>query len=124
MNNSSNLICITFLLFFSFIQTNQNFLKNREIQELSGMEAFCYLNANGTVYNLNPLHKEDNDYEFPAGLLDAKLYVNFCGDSLISCTPEKKGMVTYKNGDQCIDLSGDQTIVSQWTVTSKHLFNF
>jgi hypothetical protein len=115
MNNSLNLFTICFLLFFS-VYANESFLKTREILEISGTTAFCYLNANGTVYNLNPLHKDDSDYEITQGL--DKVYLNFCGDSTVSCEG-KYGMITYQKGDICYELSGNETVVSDFLVLSK-----
>jgi hypothetical protein len=115
MTRVTNMFTICFLILFFSTNANRSFLRNKEVVQLSGVEAYCYLNANGTVFNLNPLHRV-TDYEL--GTV-GKVYLNFCGDSSVSCTTNKTSMVTYMDDTRCIDMSGNETVVSDWQVFSK-----
>jgi hypothetical protein len=121
MTRVTNMFTICSLLFLSSVFANQAFLKNsnKEIVQLSGVSAFCYLNANGTVFNLNPLH---NEIDYEIGTAPYKVYLNFCGDSSVSCETNKTSMVTYVDDTKCIDMSGNETVVSEFEVYSKKKF--
>lgn len=115
------------ILFFAFLLISsslgsQNFLKKLKIEEViesKVTQAFCYLNSNGTVYDLNPLYNENQDYSIKTPTYEINF--NVCKNALTKCG-DKQALVVYKpiepTGD-CVSLSGPATVVSKWSHLSK-----
>ena len=130
---------ILFLLNFSMIlSNNNNFLKNNiqfspilaqlqllttAVIETPGVAAYCFINSNGTVYNLNALTRKSDDYN--RTLLNGDtLQLNMCSKAVSNC-PNKTALATYKTKSvinttgQCTSLSGDETTFANWTILCK-----
>jgi hypothetical protein len=117
---------ISILLIFSLataakLKSTKTFLK--EIVSSSANQAFCFLNNNGTVFDLNPLTNSTVDYSIHG--LSYTVNFNICKNALNKCG-NKTSIVTYQNkihldgiADECIALSGAEAVVSKWTVLSK-----
>jgi hypothetical protein len=104
----------------SFIQ-ERLIEKAKEIKETSALEALCFLNTNGTVYDLNPLYNSTKDYS----LQDARytMYYNFCQKSLTQCKEKNTTafavMVDKVNPANCYSLGGEKSTMSGWKILSK-----
>ena len=131
---------ILFLLNFSMILTkNTNFLKintqfspiltqllTTAIIQSNSVGAYCFLNSNGTVFNLNPLTRKNDDYN-RTFLNGDTLQLNMCSRAVSNC-PNKTALATYKYKNvintltgqaQCISLSGNETTFANWTILCK-----
>lgn len=91
----------------------------KEIYKSKVLEAFCFLNSDGRVFDLNPLYNETNDYIEEDG--NYTMYFNFCRDAHMQC--EKKNttalaIVKDKEGN-CHSLGGSNNTLSKWNVISK-----
>jgi hypothetical protein len=91
------------------------------IPETSGEEkklidAFCFINTNGTVYDLNNLKNDEGDY-LEQGLT-GNVHFNICRNSFKSCG-DKGGMASFVgsiNGDNCVQLAGNYTVSSKFSL--------
>lgn len=111
-----------FILLISLTSSLKTFLKSRSTDKLTLLqttqvkEAFCFLNTNGTIYDLNPMRNSTNDY-----LITGPSYgvnINFCENTINSCD-NKKGMMYYHDDTgRCILLSGPANVVSNWQLNS------
>jgi hypothetical protein len=77
-------------------------------------DAFCFINANGTVWDFNGLANDEADYRVktPSGYLN----FNLCQNALNPCAG-KSGIASYSTtleGDNCVQLAGNNTISSQF----------
>jgi hypothetical protein len=82
-------------------------------------QVFCFLNSNGTVYDLNKIHS-DSDYSISGA--DYKLNFNVCKNPQSQC-PNSTSMVTFKGpNDQCVKLAGPDRVVSDWSILSNFIF--
>jgi hypothetical protein len=143
------IICITtiliVLLFVSstnsssaFLKVQNTVIKNKfqsliqekstesemEIKETSAIEGLCFLNSNGTVYDLNPLYNSTIDYTSK----DDKytMHYNFCQKAKTQCTQKNTTafavIVDNKNPSNCYSLGGEKSTLSNWKILSKKLF--
>jgi hypothetical protein len=123
METKLNFILISFLVISSISGTN-TFLKSlsKELIEQTARSAFCFINNNGTVYDLNPLSNTQSDYTIVGP--DYAIDFNICKKAISQCT-NKTSLITYSNTlmNECISLSGSATVVSKWKVICKSLFN-
>jgi len=97
-------------------------------QEVKGEEeeihdAFCFLNNNGTVYDLNDLSNDEADYRVKTitGFID----FNMCRNALNPCN-DKSGMVSYTSslqGDKCVQIAGNSTISSKFFIVEDKAAN-
>lgn len=93
---------------------------NDTVIEISGEQAFCYLNSNGTIYDINPLHKSNSDYYINETLLYSVNF-NVCQNTVRKCN-NRTSLVSYRSivsgveSDQCVELAGSATVLSNWTV--------
>ncbi len=99
-------------------KSNLKFKQNAISESTS---VFCLLNSNGTIYDLNPLNNELSDYSVETKD-ESKMYINFCKNSLNSCT-NKTGLITYKKGDECLQLAGAEDKFSKWVILSIKILN-
>jgi len=85
--------------------------------------AYCFLNSNGTVYDLNPLHTTNMDYNVTYLNKDT-LNVNFCGAAVNNC-PNRTALSTYWTAltNSCIALTGDATLFSNYTINFDNVTN-
>ncbi len=119
----------TFLKLKTKLQTSTQSrkLKLKQIITQEVNQAFCFLNNNGTVYDLNPLYNSKNDY-FIQGP-DYVLNFNFCKNTITTCG-NKTSLINYQDmsvagNSTCVALSGPETVVSDWELLSKiNYFNF
>ncbi len=78
------------------------------------VNGFCFINTNGTVYDLNGLKNDDNDYKIETA--GGIVYFNVCRNAIISCKGNS-GAVTYNSnllGDNCLQLAGNNTVSSSF----------
>lgn len=94
--------------------------KELEIIKSNAYEAFCFLNVNGTVYDLNSLNIPKYDYN----VTDNKytMYFNFCKKANTQC--EKKNttalavMTSNIDKNVCFSLGGSTSTLSKWNFVS------
>ncbi len=87
----------------------------QEIRNQTSSQVFCFLNTNGTVYDLNPVNTK-TDYVISEG--NYKVNFNVCKNPQAQC-PNTTSMVTYLGpNNQCVRLAGPELVVSKWTVLS------
>lgn len=91
-------------------------------EEIKLIDAFCFINHNGTVYDLNPLKNNYNDYKL--NVLTGTLDFNICRNALNSCTG-KTGMISYTenlptSNNNCVELSGNATVTSSFTLIQQN----
>ena len=134
VKNESILLIILITVFF-FTHCSSTFLKKSNLngrlleQELeiiksNAYEAFCFLNLNGTVYDLNSLQMAKNDYNTTDGKYT--MYFNFCQNANKQCTRKNStaNAVMTSNADPnvCFALDGKETTLSKWSFISKFYF--
>jgi hypothetical protein len=115
---------ISFSVFSSktFPRTRPNFLQIMQINETTASQAFCYLNSNGTIYDLNPLYGKTADYNISGATYQVDF--NVCKNALNKCGNKTSffkytAKVNGKLSDSCVSLAGPATVVSNWAVISK-----
>lgn len=131
VKNGSIFIILLITVFFS-VNCGSTFLRKSNMQSRSleheleviksnAYEAFCFLNVNGTVYDLNSLKLKTSDYNSTDGKYT--MYFNFCQKSITQC--EKKNTtalaVMASNADKnvCFSLGGSTSTLSKWNFVSK-----
>ena len=98
-------------------------LQIKEIQKTKAIEAFCFLNSNGTVFDLNPLHNSTKDYTSK----DKKytMHYNFCEKANTQCkdknTTALAVLIDNQNPSNCYSLGGSKSTMSKWSIQSKKL---
>ena len=122
MFTKNSAIFLTLILLFSFTLTSK--LKSssktflREIVEEITSEAFCFLNLNGAVYNLNSLKNSTADYQIASD--NYTVNFNICKNAITACG-NKTSYVTWsdiKNPQDCSALAGPELVVSKWSILS------
>ena len=92
----------------------------KQIVNSTTSQAFCFLNSNGTVYDLNKVYNS-NDYVIQGG--NYKVNLNVCHNPKTQCANKTSSMVTYQGPDgECYRLAGSDLVVSDWTISSKLFF--
>lgn len=103
---------------------NRNLELEMEVIKSNAYEAFCFLNVNSTVYDLNSLNIPTHDYNMTDGKYS--MYFNFCKKAVTQC--DKKNTtalaVMTSNGDKdiCFSLGGSTSTLSKWNFISNYLF--
>lgn len=130
---------LTIMLFVSNTNSSSSFLKKTlninlksnslleleatEIQKEKAIEAFCFLNSNGTVYDLNPLHNATKDYSSSDNKYT--MHYNFCEKANTQCkeknTTALAVLVENDNPKNCYSLGGSKSTMSKWTIESRKL---
>jgi hypothetical protein len=85
-------------------------------------QAFCFVNNNGTVYDLNPLYRKELDYQIKETTYTVDF--NICKAAINQCTTTPNttthsyAMIRQTTGTttECINLAGADTVVSDWTL--------
>jgi hypothetical protein len=122
MCSKNSVIFLTLILLFSFTLTSK--LKSssktflREIVEEVTSEAFCFLNHNGTVYNLNSLKNSTADYKIASD--NYVVNFNICKNAINACG-NKTSYATWRditNPQDCSSLAGPELVVSKWSILS------
>ena len=101
---------------------SRTFLK--EIVTKSAGGAFCFLNSNGTVYDLRPMKNSTKDYTIPNGN-SSQVDFNVCRNTVHQCG-NKTSMVLWTNkqdAKDCVALAGGEMVVSQWSILGKNRIN-
>ena len=121
--NKTVLFLIAVLVFCSI---NSSKMKGKKLVSKLFLEAvvntttsqvFCFLNSNGTVYDLNKIHS-DKDYSISG--IDYKVNFNVCKNPLSQCPNSTTSMVTFLGpNNQCVRLAGPDRVVSDWSILSK-----
>jgi len=111
----------------SFLKSNlhtNSYENELEIVKSNAFEAFCFLNVNGTVYDLNSLNMPKEDYQATDGKYT--MYYNFCGQSHNQCTQKNTTAlaVMTSNADKnvCYSLGGSKATLSKWNFVSNEYF--
>jgi hypothetical protein len=98
-------------------------LQTHAVETTQTMGAYCFLNSNGTVYDLNPLYRKNDDYNktFPNADI---LAVNMCSKANKNCL-NRTSLSTYttKALNQCIALSGDEKAFTNYTIDFDNVTN-
>ena len=101
------------------LSSSDTFLADGEV------EAFCFANINGVVYDLNPLYDATSDYLFKSK--GENYYFNFCKFGSTKCKKDNTYIVAAKGGSvvnntttECSLLSGtNYESLPKWKITSK-----
>jgi len=132
VKNASIFLMVLITMFFS-INCGSTFLKKsnlnvrsleQELQIISinAYEAFCFLNVNGTVYDLNSLNRPEADYTNSDGKYT--MYFNFCKQANTQCTIKNTTSLAImkSNADPniCFSLGGSESTLSKWNFVSKY----
>lgn len=92
-----------------------------EIIKTNAYEAFCFLNVNGTVYDLNSLNVPNYDYNFTDGRYT--VYYNFCNQAKTQCNQKNTTalavMTSNVDKNVCYALGGSTSTLSKWNFISK-----
>jgi hypothetical protein len=84
--------------------------------------AYCFINDNGIIYDLNTLRVNDKDYNRTFSNNDL-LAVNMCGKANKNCA-NKTALATYTSANnQCLTLSGDQNTFIQYRISFDNITN-
>jgi hypothetical protein len=125
MFQTKNLIFLTLLVLFSF-NTSSKLKSGTKLRQVVASEistsAFCFLNNEGTVYNLNPL-RASVDYQIEGA--DYTVDFNVCQDAKNTCKGQS-GIVSWFNStdvNDCSTIAGSQNVVSKWTLLCKFILN-
>lgn len=84
--------------------------------ETNLVDAFCFINNNGTVYDLNDLTNDEADYTVATNT--GKINFNICRNALNSCAGEKNiaSWVSNLDPNNCVSVAGNQTVTSEFTL--------
>lgn len=126
----SNTLLVIVLIFSvgncSFLKKAESKLSTEEIVLQNATQAFCFLNKNGTVYDLNPLYNSKSDYVIQGA--DYVVNFNICKKALGQCG-DKDSMINWRRNSnipnvaaekQCISLTGADSVVSKWLFLSNN----
>ena len=110
----------------SMLKKSNNKLIAREMDIIKSneYEAYCFLNINGTVYDLNSLYNPKNNYNF-VDITNNNFIIsfNFCKQSILQCKKKNTSalviMSSKTDPNECYSLGGSATTVSRWTIVSK-----
>ena len=132
MSNRKNILFLTLLVLTSLIsglKTNTDLkVKNKlrtqlflqEITTQTASQAFCFLNNNGTVFDINPLHNKTKDYNISGA--DYTLNFNVCKNANSKCG-NRTSLVSWRSNstgtEECVLLAGAESVVSKWAIISK-----
>lgn len=100
-------------------------LNSKEIYTDSVIEAFCFLNSNGTVYDINPLYNEKEDYTMKDK--NYTMHFNFCNPPKTQCSSKNTSALAVITDEKnnCYSLGGSKNTLSKWSVISNlDFFNF
>lgn len=127
-------IILLLISFTSYPCKNINFIRHTFLQDSiltqlqtkavitsQTIDAYCFLNSNGTVYDLNLLNRKNDDYNQTLTNNDT-LFVNLCSKANRNC-PNKTALATYIYGKskQCIALSGEENTYTSYIVYCKKI---
>lgn len=98
----------------SFLEITELDVKSSQV-----IEAFCFLNSNGTVFDINPLYDSLKDYQMTDD--NYTLYFNFCQQAHNQCTKKNTTAlaVLKDNKGDCYSLGGSKNSLSKWNIISK-----
>lgn len=122
MTKFTSLVFICVLIAFtkcSFLKSN-TFIELKQLVENKALSAMCFVNNNGTVFDLNPLYNENIDYQF-TNLDQSYLKFNMCKNALTTCEGKASGLVKYITANQtdCVNLAGNANEMSRWSIVGK-----
>lgn len=86
---------------------------NTQVSEET-VAAFCFINQNGVVFDLNPISTDkDYDSQSATGSFD----FNVCNNMNTPC-PDKKGIAAFRpvGGNDCVQIAGDSTVSSNFRI--------
>jgi hypothetical protein len=115
---------------------NKNFILNNnetnsEIVLKDGeVQAYCFVNLDGVVYDLNPLYDASSDYIFKSGT-NQSFYYNFCKFGVSKCKKDNTYIMAAKTDSLINNSTTDCTLLSgtnhenfpKWRIISK-ILNF
>ena len=126
-------LLFTFLLFITcnrqnnirniLPKTNETFI---DANLLNGeVDAYCFVNLNGVVYDLGPLYDSTADYTIKRQ--NENFYFNFCKYGLTKCKKDftyvvstTKAALVNNTSNDCTLLSGtNYEYMPRWTINSK-----
>ncbi len=87
----------------------------QDVVNSSSSQAFCFLNSNGTVYDLNKIY---NSTDYVINGAGYNVNFNVCHNPKTQCS-NSTSMVTYQGANnQCVRLAGPDLVVSTWSISS------
>jgi hypothetical protein len=94
--------------------------------ETSEIEAYCFVNLNGIVYDLNPLYDSTSDYYFKSIEGKNNFYFNFCKYGTSKCKKDNSYIMVSHDTKIENNTSNDCSILSgtnyanypKWTIIS------
>jgi hypothetical protein len=109
---------LTFLLLIILLKYSNTNRQNRlkaNVDSKNYIEAYCFLNNDGVVYDILKLF-DSQDYSFENK--NNIFYLNFCKFSNTKCQKDNTYIISMKNNtDKCNLLSGtNPTLPSKWTI--------
>jgi hypothetical protein len=90
--------------------------KQSEDTSSSAIEAFCFLNSKGAVYDMTPLYNSTEDYITKTG--NYTVHLNFCKPAHHQCESKNTTAeaVLTDNKNNCYSLGGSESLLSKWKV--------
>jgi hypothetical protein len=94
------------------------------------LQAYCFANVNGVVYDLNPLYDATSDYMFKSK--NITFYYNFCKFATTKCKKDNTYMIATNPGSVFNNTSNDCNLLTgtnyqslpKWKIKSKHIYKF
>jgi hypothetical protein len=136
MNSKTIVFLLIIVLLGSFVESKMKVKKShsklskskavsktflKQVVNTTSNQAFCFLNSNGTVYDLNPLHNSTKDYSIRG--LDYLVNFNVCKNALTQCKNRTASVIwngDLTKSDNCIVLAGPNNVVSKWSLLSNN----
>lgn len=114
----SRILILFTLIFLSSCERNslKHFLpgsnnSNSEVTLRDGeVEAYCFANIQGVVYDLSPLYDPNSDYSFKTG--ESSVLFNFCKFGVTKCKKDNTFVISAKTSSLTNNTSTDCTILS------------
>ena len=133
--------CLLAIFFSSCYASNaiKNFLErnNRTLPSMPSysdvilldaeLQAYCFANVNGIVYDLNPLYDATSDYMFKSKNGNVTFYYNFCKFTNTKCNKDNTYMISTNPGSIFNNTSNDCNLLTgtnyqnlpKWKIKSK-----
>ncbi len=91
------------------------------------LQAYCFANVNGIVYDLNPLYDATSDYMFKSKNGSVTFFYNFCKFGNTKCKKDNTYMISTNQGSVYNNTSNDCNLLTgtnyqnlpKWKIKSK-----
>jgi hypothetical protein len=113
-----------------FLSRNMTNIETQMLLADGTAEAYCFVNLDGTVYDLNKLYDPNADYFFKAN--SKSYYFNFCKFGVSKCKKDNTYIIASNQNSLIKNQTNDCTLLSgtnyqtlpKWRINSKIIFNF